>query len=1165
MEEVYIIKVNPPEPLIEDHLTSSDKKKKSCFFVNNHLKKKSNNLEINDQDDTQKHSKKTKIKTHFVYKSKKISDLGRDLIKEISSNLRMKKRTERCFEQNKYFVKLFSMKKNINFQSSIINYPEEINQLDIRKLSQSHNTNDKKDYQINQNNIIKEKVMKNSLVPLKLVKSSPRNLRKLKTINNLTESESDHNDEEEEEIIHSKPSSLMIDHEKCFRIIWDYLIFLMIIYTLFMSPIHLCFYEDNKTFILMEILIEFFFIIDFFLNFLTSYRDEEENIITNFVKILENYIFSIFMCDILSSCPFGFIDYIQGYKDSKKYLKWFNILRVAKLFNTQTTGRLINSIVLNNNLCLNRVFKFSFIFFMSTHITSCFFIFLANFRNTDINWIIINDLQNTDNLTVYIASLYYNIVTIYTVGYGDIVPVNMREKFYVIVLMLIGSLMFSYAISSLSTMFSMTNLKFNEFKRKLYVLNSIHDEFCLDFSLYTKLKHNIFLDFIKNNNDKYELLESLPSNIRNDLTMVMYKSQMKQHKFFKNKCHNFILYVLPLLKNHSVIKGDILISVGEIIEEMYLVLDGVLSIHLGMLFHNLEIGLVAKNYHFGDLLMQLNEQCPYELKCKTKTSEILVLKKSDFLKVKNCFVNDVLDILDHSFKNFEVLDKRRQVFIRLLKYCNSLDIVKKRMRQLNVFLMDKGFKNWFEHDIDFEEANDFLVRNQISSIKLLLDSLGKRTSNQQSSDYLKFSNVIKMKSGARRSLQKLDILSYSKLLNNQNCEKTKNFIKDSHVNKTERGAKEKFDLRIRKSRFENISLDIQLKNNTSISNRQSTEIAKEQFSTYSHCSNPKMTLINGNNLNIQNDNFQTGIRKSKIIEKELIDPDKINVKEVSADFESQGIENKEINTKVCKKSKTTVKNRQKKKNYLKFYNKIIKNFDSSIDKEILNRESNLNSNTLNLINNIKNLKNLDCTTSKKNSVLKSPKHSKFYKSAKRSTFKSNNDQVYTKNSFNGGVFIIEKTVDIHLTPQNKRFENLTVEVVSLLTYNLPIKSLSKSLSDKLKIKDVGNLNKILYKTSINLSLDHKNKSNKLKNLQIIDTSNRDTEESKRNLIGKREKYPELDLNYNKKTLIPIEEYQKCHSINLNNLKKLQSILDKLDNFKGSYLNRPSNDEMYKVD
>ena len=101
MEEVYIIKVNPPEPPIEDHLTSSDKKKKSCFFVNNHLKKKSNNLEINDQDDTQKHSKKTKIKTHFVYKSKKISDLGRDLIKEISSNLRMKKRTERCFEQNK--------------------------------------------------------------------------------------------------------------------------------------------------------------------------------------------------------------------------------------------------------------------------------------------------------------------------------------------------------------------------------------------------------------------------------------------------------------------------------------------------------------------------------------------------------------------------------------------------------------------------------------------------------------------------------------------------------------------------------------------------------------------------------------------------------------------------------------------------------------------------------------------------------------------------------------------------------------------------------------------------------------------------------------------------------------------------------------------------------
>ena len=95
---------------------------------------------------------------------------------------------------------------------------------------------------------------------------------------------------------------------------------------------------------------------------------------------------------------------------------------------------------------------------------------------------------------MYIASLYFTVTTITTVGFGDISGGTNTEKTICIVLMLIEVISFSFATGTLSSILSNLDSSNAKLKAKLELLHDLNDEYKLPSTLYDDLRNALKFD-----------------------------------------------------------------------------------------------------------------------------------------------------------------------------------------------------------------------------------------------------------------------------------------------------------------------------------------------------------------------------------------------------------------------------------------------------------------------------------------------------------------------------------------------------------------------------------------------------------------------------------------------------------------------------------------------
>ena len=109
------------------------------------------------------------------------------------------------------------------------------------------------------------------------------------------------------------------------------------------------------------------------------------------------------------------------------------------------------------------------------HIVGCSFAIVALLSGQSymISWINGLGIDDESVSTRYIAACYWAVVTISTVGYGDITPTNETEVMMTIILVFVGVSSYSYIISRLTSIFASVKNKKDEQSRDKILNNFI--------------------------------------------------------------------------------------------------------------------------------------------------------------------------------------------------------------------------------------------------------------------------------------------------------------------------------------------------------------------------------------------------------------------------------------------------------------------------------------------------------------------------------------------------------------------------------------------------------------------------------------------------------------------------------------------------------------------
>jgi hypothetical protein len=519
-------------------------------------------------------------------------------------------------------------------------------------------------------------------------------------------------------------SEYIIHPNSYFQRYSDLIICLSLFVTLFFTPICAAFDLSGRLIIAIDIIIDLIYTTDLILGFFKAFHDKEENLIFVQRKIIVNYLFTYFIFDLIAAFPFNSLITCKVIQtDDSTLWQMFRFLRLAKAmkisvvrplkalkkiipkkikqYRRQTMGNI-------SNLWKN-FFRYLMAFIIIIHILTCFWIYLGRL-DPEINWFkFVSD--NSNNSDLYVSSFYFNMVTLYTVGYGDIHSLSLIERLYNILLLILALIIYSFIVSFVSKFAIESDPVKIKLTQNVEYLDNIAFKYHISLKLFAKIKRFLIYNTRANNNGKNNFLFELPSNLRNELICSMYRRIINNFVFFKKtRNQDFNARVLLALRPVKAYKNEKLIKQDDFIDEIILVRKGKLQITCEYKDFIIKLIDICKNEHFGDVLMLLNERSPVTIKVKSSTCELYLLRKFDLMNIFVDFEEIFKIIFNNSSFNMMQLKKIIKVKKNLiddgLHLSNSYDFTKKSINENNSEGTYKNKVNEFNTIIMEEEDEE---------------------------------------------------------------------------------------------------------------------------------------------------------------------------------------------------------------------------------------------------------------------------------------------------------------------------------------------------------------------------------------------------------------------------------------------------------------------------
>eukprot|EP00937_MAST-01D_sp_MAST-1D-sp2_P006798 g6798.t1 len=293
---------------------------------------------------------------------------------------------------------------------------------------------------------------------------------------------------------------------------WDVAVVLCLVFTAIVTPYEVAVlpplsYPDLDALFVFNRLVDFVFVTDMVRSFFTSYQQSTKKgsgWVRDQRKIARHYLRTWFTVDLVSVLPFDIVAYALG--DSElgrlKAMRVFRLLRLLKLVRIIRANRIFKrwETSMSIQYSVLSLAKFSLLIVIVDHWMACAWALLAVNRcpldaacvgavvdsarsggagpeDAPATWLTQWLSERGTGAAVpsphqvYTLAMYWAVMTLTSIGYGDIVPVTYEEHAWMTFFMLVGAVCWAYIIGSFCGVVSTLDLAGTEFRQSMDELN----------------------------------------------------------------------------------------------------------------------------------------------------------------------------------------------------------------------------------------------------------------------------------------------------------------------------------------------------------------------------------------------------------------------------------------------------------------------------------------------------------------------------------------------------------------------------------------------------------------------------------------------------------------------------------------------------------------------